>query len=67
MPQPSIRHRGEVQCAGRPVHSDRRHPVRSGSHEDGNRNHGAPGGKVASVKVNAGDSVKSGQVVLEWE
>jgi methylmalonyl-CoA carboxyltransferase 1.3S subunit len=24
-------------------------------------------GKVASVKVNAGDSVKSGQVVLEWE
>lgn len=24
-------------------------------------------GKVATVKVNAGDSVKSGQVVLEWE
>jgi methylmalonyl-CoA carboxyltransferase small subunit len=24
-------------------------------------------GKVASVKVNAGDSVKSGQVVVEWE
>lgn len=24
-------------------------------------------GKVASVKVNAGDSVKGGQVVLEWE
>jgi methylmalonyl-CoA carboxyltransferase 1.3S subunit len=24
-------------------------------------------GKVASVKVSAGDSVKSGQVVLEWE
>jgi methylmalonyl-CoA carboxyltransferase small subunit len=24
-------------------------------------------GKVASVKVNAGDSVKNGQVVLEWE
>ncbi len=24
-------------------------------------------GKVASVKVNVGDSVKGGQVVLEWE
>lgn len=24
-------------------------------------------GKIAAVKVNAGDSVKNGQVVLEWE
>ena len=67
VPQPGFGHRGAGGGAGRPEHPGGRYSAGAGSHEDGNQYHRAGRRQAGDIKVEAGDSVQSGQVVVEFE